>query len=83
LPLLLLLLDDELVWPEVEEKSPTIVSENVPPQAIDGNEGNHGEKDPVEVPSEDEDKAEVVGGNTEGGKVVVCDVCSTRSTLYI
>ena len=74
--LLLLLLDDEeLVWPGDEETSPTIVSENVPPQAIAGNEGNHGEKEPDEVPDEPEEvevKAEVVGGNTEPGNVVVC-----------
>ncbi len=65
--------DEELVCPEAEETSPTIVSENVPPQPIAGNEGNQGERDPVWVPNEVEGKAEVVGGNTEGGKVVVCD----------
>jgi hypothetical protein len=71
---LLLLDDEELVWDD-EETSPTIVSENVPPQPIAGNEGNHGEKEPDELPDEPEEvevKAEVVGGNTEAGNVVVC-----------
>jgi hypothetical protein len=74
LSLLLLLDDEELVWDD-EETSPTIVSEKVPPQAMAGNEGNQGEKEPDELPDEPEEvevKAEVVGGNTEAGNVVVC-----------
>jgi hypothetical protein len=49
LSLLLLLFwdDEELVCPEVEETSPTMVSEKVPPQPMAGNDGNQGERDPV------------------------------------
>jgi len=71
--LLSLLLDDEeLVWPGEEETSPTIVSEKVPPHPIAGNEGNQGERDVVGFPAEVEGKAEDVGGNADGGNVVVC-----------
>jgi hypothetical protein len=73
LSLLLLFWDEELVCPDAEETSPTMVSEKVPPQPIAGNEGNQGERDVVWDPNEFEGSAEVVGGNTEGGKVVVCD----------
>lgn len=77
--LLLLSLDEELVWSDLddvddEETSPTMVRENVPPHPMAGSDGNQGERfvDPDDVPKGSGPKAEapvVVGGNTEGGNV--------------
>jgi hypothetical protein len=56
------------------ETSPTTVSEKVPPQAIAGIDGNHGDKDGDEeldeVAIDVGGKSDCVGGNTEGGNVV-------------
>jgi hypothetical protein len=49
---------------------PTIESENSPPQAIAGIDGNHGESDPVGIANDVEGTNDCVFGNTEGGKVV-------------
>jgi len=42
----------------------------VPPQDIAGTDGNQGERDPVGIANEVEGRKELVGGNTDGGKVV-------------
>jgi hypothetical protein len=42
---------------------------NVPPQAIAGIEGNHGERGPTTGAIDVGGIKEVVGGNTEGGNV--------------
>src|SRR5690242_5541214 len=62
-PLLLLLLPLLLV-------SPTIVNVNVPLHVIAGNDGNHGDRDPVGIANDVGGRNDCVGGNTEGGNVV-------------
>jgi hypothetical protein len=48
---------------------PTTLKVNVPPHAIAGIEGNHGERGPTTGAIEVGGINEVVGGNIEGGKV--------------
>ena len=59
-----------LSTPLWSETCPITVNENVPPQDIAGTDGNQGERDPVGIANEVEGRKELVGGNTDGGKVV-------------
>jgi hypothetical protein len=54
----------------LSEIFPIMVKENVPPQATDGIDGNHGEREPVGTAKDVDGRKELVGGKTEGGNVV-------------
>jgi len=56
--------------PLLSEIFPITVKENVPPHPTAGNDGNHGEREPVGTAKDVDGRKELVGGKTEGGDVV-------------
>jgi hypothetical protein len=70
LPSSLLFLEFEPLLPLLLLASPTIVNVNIPLHVIAGNDGNHGDRDPVGIANDVGGRNDCVGGNTEGGNVV-------------